>query len=169
MARTTRTLMTLAVIAAAFSAFVRPVTAERDPRPIAIHVDDDAHPSPAGLAAVALTASSMVGQTKATDEHVRSPQAVVNILLREGAERSVTFSALVETLNGSDVVAYVESRVQMRTGLDGVLNPTCHRGGKPPIPPHLGECRARARSTLGHHRSRITACGRGGANTSRAV
>jgi hypothetical protein len=121
MATTTQTLRIAAAIAATFSAFARPVTAEGDLSPIAIYVDDHAHPSPAALAAVALTASSMVRQTKATDEHVRSPQAVVTTLLREGAERSGTFSALVEMLNGSDVVAYVESSLQLRTGLDGYL------------------------------------------------
>jgi hypothetical protein len=51
MAKTTRTLMTVAVLAAAFCAGARPATAEGDPRTIVLHVDDHAHLAPAELAA----------------------------------------------------------------------------------------------------------------------
>ena len=51
MAKATRTLMTVAVMAAAFSAGARPATAEGDPRTLVLHVDDHAHLAPAELAA----------------------------------------------------------------------------------------------------------------------
>jgi hypothetical protein len=54
MAKTTRTLMTVAVIAAAFCAGAR---AEGDPRTIVLHVDNHAHLASAELAAAEVEAS----------------------------------------------------------------------------------------------------------------
>jgi hypothetical protein len=121
MTKTRRMLMAVAVMAAAFSAGAGVATAAGDPRTGAINVADQAHPSLVGLATLNRPTSSMARQAKAEDEHVRSPQAVVAALLRDGTERSETFSRLVAALNGSDVVAYIGSSVRMPTGLDGYL------------------------------------------------
>ena len=51
MAKTTRTLMTAAVVIVAFSTGARPVAAEGDPRTIVLHVDDHAPLAPSELAA----------------------------------------------------------------------------------------------------------------------
>lgn len=51
MAKTTRTLMTVAVMAAAFCAGARPAMAEGSPRTLVLHVDDHAHLAAAELAA----------------------------------------------------------------------------------------------------------------------
>jgi hypothetical protein len=59
------------------------------------------------------------GSAAVPDEHVRSAQPAVASLIREGIHRSATFARLVEILNGSDVVAYIELRWRMPTGLDG--------------------------------------------------
>ena len=49
MAKTTRTLMTVAVIAAAFSAGARPAAAQGDLRTLVLHVDVHAHLAPSEL------------------------------------------------------------------------------------------------------------------------
>jgi hypothetical protein len=49
MAKTTRTLMTAAVIAAAFSAGARPAAAQGDLKTVILHVDDHAHLAPSEL------------------------------------------------------------------------------------------------------------------------
>jgi len=71
MAKTTRTLMTAAVMAAAFVAGARPATAEGDPRTIVLHVDDHARLAPGELAAAAVETTRIFAAAgvRATWEH----------------------------------------------------------------------------------------------------
>lgn len=69
-------------------------------------------------------ASTLAEESKSTirPSHVRSEQVDIEHAIRIGVLRSATFGAIVEELNASDVVAYVESSPRMRQGLNGYLN-----------------------------------------------
>jgi len=71
MTKTTRTVMTVVLMAAALSADARPATAEGDPRTIVVHVDDHARVAPAELAAaeVETTRIFAAAGVRATWEH----------------------------------------------------------------------------------------------------
>ena len=60
-----------------------------------------------------------VPQYPRDDEHVRSAQSRVVAAIRDALSRSPTFGRLLTTLDGSDVVVYVELARKMPTGMDG--------------------------------------------------
>jgi hypothetical protein len=49
------------------------------------------------------------------DLHARSDEAAVKALIQEGMTRSPTFRAVVAALSASDVVAYVQTSLRMKT------------------------------------------------------
>ena len=55
------------------------------------------------------------------DSHVRSSDDRLLKILRDGAARSPTLRDLIDVLNRSDVIVYVESRGRMRTGFFAYL------------------------------------------------
>jgi hypothetical protein len=60
--------------------------------------------------------------TWSLDSHVRSSDDRLLKILRDGVARSATFRDLIDVLNRSDVIVYLESRGKMRTGLAAYLN-----------------------------------------------
>jgi hypothetical protein len=62
-----------------------------------------------------------IRQYPRADEHVRSSQPDVVMLIRDGLTRSPSFGELMTMLDGSDVVAYVELAPNLPTGLAGYL------------------------------------------------
>jgi hypothetical protein len=54
-------------------------------------------------------------------EHVRSEQAAVRSWLAEGYQRSITFRALVDEIDGLPGIVYIEATVAVPHGLDGAL------------------------------------------------
>jgi len=60
--------------------------------------------------------------TWSLDSHVRSSDDRLLKILRDGVARSATVRDLIDVLNRSDVIVYLESRGKMRTGLAAYLN-----------------------------------------------
>lgn len=61
--------------------------------------------------------------------HVRGSNAEMNVLIARGAQRSPTFRKLIEVLNASDVIVYIESSGVLPAGLDGRLSFMTAAGG----------------------------------------
>lgn len=82
---------------------------------------------PACLAAALLVASPILraeNTAPARDplgSHVRGSSPAVNTLIARGAARSATFKQLIDELNKTDVVVYLETNVDLPVGLDGRL------------------------------------------------
>jgi hypothetical protein len=55
------------------------------------------------------------------DSHVRSADDRLLKILRDGVARSPTLRDLIDVLNRSDVIVYIESRGRMRTGFSAYL------------------------------------------------
>jgi len=53
--------------------------------------------------------------------HVRGTTPKMDLLIEEGMRRSPTFQGLIEALNASDVIVYLEATNDMPKGLDGRL------------------------------------------------
>jgi hypothetical protein len=53
--------------------------------------------------------------------HVRGASPEINTVIANGVRRSPTFARLVEQLNDSDVVVYLETNVKLPMGMDGRL------------------------------------------------
>jgi hypothetical protein len=53
--------------------------------------------------------------------HARSEQPYLAALIQDGIARSETFAHVVDALNHTDVVAYLDSSARMRAGFDGYL------------------------------------------------
>jgi hypothetical protein len=53
--------------------------------------------------------------------HVRGATPLVTELIKGAVRRSPTFAALVEALNQTDVIVYIESTRQLPSGIDGRL------------------------------------------------
>ncbi len=61
--------------------------------------------------------------------HVRGTTPAMNLLIAKGAQRSSTFRKLIEDLNASDVVVYLEAVSDLPSGLDGRLTFMTAAGG----------------------------------------
>jgi len=61
--------------------------------------------------------------------HVRGATPAVSALIARGASRSPTFKKLIEDLNASDVIIYLELSNALPPGLDGRLNFMTAAGG----------------------------------------
>jgi hypothetical protein len=64
--------------------------------------------------AIALVFAAALVPARAADWHVRSSESDYAQLIRHGYERSATFRQLVDSLNASDVVVYVQPQVARR-------------------------------------------------------
>ena len=83
----------------------------------------------AGIGAFMLLAAN--GEA-AEFEHVRSEEASIRVLLRNGYERSATFRMLVDDIDSRPGVVYVASTIRLSRHMDGAL---LHKlGGSPDIP-----------------------------------
>lgn len=81
---------------------------------------------PACLAAALLIASPILRAetTPVRDplgSHVRGASPAINTLIARGAARSATFKHLIDELNKTDVVVYLETNVSLPAGLEGRL------------------------------------------------
>ena len=83
----------------------------------------------AGIGAFILLAAN--GEA-AEFEHVRSGEASIRVLLRNGYERSATFRMLVDDIDSRPGVVYVASTIRLSRHMDGAL---LHKlGGSPDVP-----------------------------------
>ena len=82
---------------------------------------------PACLAAALLVASPILRAETTTPvrdplgSHVRGASPAVNTLIARGAARSATFKQLLDELNRTDVIVYLETNVALPVGLEGRL------------------------------------------------
>jgi len=90
---------------------------------------------PACLAAALLIASPILRAETTTPvrdplgSHVRGASPAVNTLIARGAARSATFKRLLDELNKTDVVVYLETNVALPVGLEGRLTFLTAAGG----------------------------------------
>jgi hypothetical protein len=77
---------------------------------------------------VLILAASLSTQTAAPTSHVRTADARIAALIDVGLARSATFRQLVDTLNASDVIVYVDTK-QTRPMLRGYLAHTMSSAG----------------------------------------
>jgi hypothetical protein len=61
--------------------------------------------------------------------HVRGTTPAITALITRGAERSPTFRQLIEQLNASDIVVYLETNAPLPAGLEGRLMFLTSAGG----------------------------------------
>ncbi len=79
-----------------------------------------------GVCLLALTGQPASAQDPINQAHVRAESADMRLLMADAAARSATFRALVDAIDGSDVIVYVRSLVlpspllEGRTGFLGV-------------------------------------------------
>ncbi len=87
----------------------------------------------AALCATAVGAASAGPLVRASHDplgsHVRGATPAMNALIARGASRSASFRKLIEALNASDVVVYIEASKSMPAGLDGRLTFMTAAGG----------------------------------------
>jgi hypothetical protein len=82
---------------------------------------------PACLAAALLIASPILRAEPTSPvrdplgSHVRGSSPAINELIARGAARSATFKQLIDELNKTDVVVYLETNVALPVGLEGRL------------------------------------------------
>ena len=82
---------------------------------------------PACLAVALLTASPILRAENPTPvrdplgSHVRGTSPAINKVIAQGAARSATFKQLIDELNKTDVVVYLETNVALPAGLEGRL------------------------------------------------
>lgn len=82
---------------------------------------------PACLAAALLVASPVLRAEPTSPvrdplgSHVRGTTPAINELIARGAARSATFRQLIDQLNKTDVVVYLETNVSLPAGLEGRL------------------------------------------------
>jgi len=86
------------------------------------------------VAASLITAAptALVEPARAADplgSHVRGASPAINRLIARGMDRSPTFKGLVERLNQSDVVVYIETNVKLPVGIEGRLMFMTSAGG----------------------------------------
>ena len=86
------------------------------------------------FAASLLTGAStaLAEPARATDplgSHVRGASPAINLLIARGMDRSPTFKRLIEQLNQTDVVVYIETNVQLPVGIEGRLMFMTSAGG----------------------------------------
>jgi hypothetical protein len=74
-----------------------------------------------GYMAMALVFAAALVPARAADWHVRSSESKHGQLIRHGYERSVTFRQLVDSLNASDVIVYVEAQPEFNARTGGLL------------------------------------------------
>jgi Zn-dependent protease with chaperone function len=86
----------------------------------------------AALALSPISTSAAALSTMSADPlgaHVRGLTPQMKALIEQGRRRSATFKALIETLNKSDVVVYLEQTKALPNGLDGRLMFLTSAGG----------------------------------------
>ena len=71
------------------------------------------------LAPLSLRAEPVAGCPAARSTRLRTTDTRLRSLMRDGSRFSKTFQSLVDRLNGSDVVVYVEEDRRPREGIDG--------------------------------------------------
>ena len=86
------------------------------------------------FAASLLTSAStaLVVPARAADplgSHVRGASPAINLLIARGMDRSPTFKGLVEALNKTDVVVYLETNAKLPAGIEGRLMFMTSAGG----------------------------------------
>jgi hypothetical protein len=72
-----------------------------------------------GILLSALAGTSVSGQDRLSDPHVRTASSVLAQIIGDGADRSPTFRRVVAALSDSDVVAYVDFDGRLPVGLGG--------------------------------------------------
>jgi hypothetical protein len=80
--------------------------------------------------AIALVFAAALVPARATDWHVRSSESDYAQLIRHGYERSATIRQLVDSLNASDVVVYVEPQFARRGSGGYLLHSVASAGGR---------------------------------------
>ena len=70
-----------------------------------------------------------LAQGRRTNGHVRAIDSDLRFLLSFGYEQSPTFRALVDVLDASDVIVYVERDDRQRRGVAGSMRFVTHAGG----------------------------------------
>src|SRR4029077_10992841 len=80
------------------------------------------------LLAIAFAPMSPSAVLDSPTRHVRTMNSHVQQLLREGFLRSPTFARLIERLEGSDVIVYIEVPPELPAGLEGrmIMMPRAH-------------------------------------------
>ena len=73
------------------------------------------------LASPALRADPASVTTDPLGSRVRGATPAINTLIARGARRSATFKQLIDELNKTDVVVYLETNVALPAGLEGRL------------------------------------------------
>jgi hypothetical protein len=80
------------------------------------------------MVAIMMLAAAINGQQR-TQTHVRTTESTISALIEKGVSQSSTFRRLVDTLNASDVIVYIEPKLS-REALGGFLqNDVLARGG----------------------------------------
>lgn len=79
---------------------------------------------------MAIGAAIVMGLLTVVDPHVRSDVPDLRALVADGAERSATFSSLVDRLNDSDLVVYVEYAYWWSEHVDGCVTFISAAGGR---------------------------------------
>jgi hypothetical protein len=83
-----------------------------------------------GVEGLALSGVEGLNPFTVFDPHVRSEAPELRALVREGVERSATLARLVDRLQASDVVAYVEYGYSMAHDEDGSVSFLSAAGGR---------------------------------------
>lgn len=94
------------------------------------------------LCAVAINSAALVAAAPPPLAHVRPQEERVTRLLRDGAARSATLRSLVDRIEGSDVIVYLELNPRMKSNLNGMLTWMTRAGNvrylRASISSHLG-------------------------------
>jgi hypothetical protein len=81
------------------------------------------------LCVVVLTSSTLAAKVPDSEARLRPQDARLTNLLRQGAARSTTFKALVDRIEGSNVIVYVAQNPLMKKNLSGMLTWMTRAGG----------------------------------------
>lgn len=81
------------------------------------------------VALCSLVVSSVLAKEKQGDPHLRPQDDRVSAAIRDGSKRSATFKALVDRIEGSQVIVYVAVDPQIKSNLNGMLTWMTRAGG----------------------------------------
>jgi hypothetical protein len=70
-----------------------------------------------------------IAESRPPFDHVRAIDPDLRDLLSLGSEQSPTFRSLIDALDASDVIVYVERGEERRRGVAGAMRFVTHRGG----------------------------------------